>query len=1371
MLIYLFKIKTMKIYDTCRIFHFITLITIVLNFEIIRENNKCSDILIKNEIPLETNKFYIESYEIKGFLPKEYQNILVFKELLIKHISANDLNNMLLKNFFFSENNISCSIVVNTKNLVSNLRRHLSSTLNCSHTSYYSALFAMDLPTGSNMTANSNNSACNCIGNLVNSVSLENKIFCGCPNGELLKSDGTTCITLKDCNEQSKVVIDNFCVDCVTGSTFNSITNRCVCASGSWRPNYCNPAPEIQTPKKTGFKYNNDPMCAKNDVVHTISYNSTTDPKLVKNILLSSEMSLFVSSCNMVGTANVILTINGIPANFITNFNFNIGCSGANHTKYLTFQPNDNNIYSLEITCASSQCSGSIILLTEIKSVTFMSLNQELILENAANALQNTFNIGLTTSANNQGLLWNMKKGDVFVISLGKHSGLTQTFVLRIGNLPQTLTETIINITTAGYYYYNIPQDDDYYIKIGCVDENMCLGFLQLTVQKTKNGIAHFWEKQVSFSYTITSVNTENATVNTKNIGCTSAVELAEYEYLVNNLFRGDYIEITLPNVDTYVAIINTDLANLNLEVQPQLISGSYIFSKSIIAQGTHCLKFGCKTTTANCSGTVTLKVRKTVTRYLEGTYKAFSGIFTSTAKLGEVGNAQYDNLKDLKVFDSIYVETLPSSYLNYSKITSLSINGGGNYDNFPGLFGRYSKLYLPIEITGGYVISMACVGSCTSKYVYSIYTFPTIAGYDSTALDCLTCPVSSININNVCTPCSQLTSPIGFVYSLSDRKYLKGNDCSDYPELYIYFNKAGKYYECKPGFTPKMTVSPHECECNATIVNGECTDPAYCTADNGANRNTSVTLLRNSSGMCQCSDTTKCYDSTAEYVCITGSIGKINNTDGKSCSSLCVDSAKCYDPITYTCKNKIVNSLEFFKSTITGGVCIPNTCTISNGAVLVLTTNPLVSRSSDGSCICTDGNSCIDTSTNSCITRTAEYIVSPVCTTIACSKPDAVITQNDNKLKIEMTIPDGTTNLKVDFTDPDNVLAGVDFDRFYMQVQLTDSFAFKFLQGTKSNSNAATITVTEAQINQFCALVDESEIAKGRKCYFRAVVADKCKDTLDHVVYNHFAMRIINSGPDGIYIVDEISVVPDDLEVDYCRWLASCYISTRFTYDLKFCDDQGTTCVEISPGYKYKRDDVVFIEISFFHRSGLALMGKEFSVISVMTKLYNNLNQEIDTPERTVVLTNQPLSLDNRIYFNFNLTPDLLYYDNENLISSNVRLLIIIKVEDQVMLRYLQLNIAQSEIIPQIGGLIAINIDYEDALNYQTSASRKKMIIIIVISVLCSLVAILLVTVGILLCLFVFNNTSKTIPTTESQISTPDQDPKPHEFSEVVNK
>ncbi len=148
------------------------------------------------------------------------------------------------------------------------------------------------------------------------------------------------------------------------------------------------------------------------------------------------------------------------------------------------------------------------------------------------------------------------------------------------------------------------------------------------------------------------------------------------------------------------------------------------------------------------------------------------------------------------------------------------------------------------------------------------------------------------------------------------------------------------------------------------------------------------------------------------------------------------------------------------------------------------------------------------------------------------------------------------------------------------------------------------------------------------------------------------------------------------------------------------------------------------------------------------MTKLYNNLYQEIDTPERNIVLTNPVTTLNNKIFFNFNLTPNLLYYDLNNLISSIVKLLIIVKVEDQVLLRRLELSSNKVEIIPQIGGLITLNVNYDDALNYQTSPNNNKVTIIVVFSIIGLLIAIMLSILCILLYFVIYSkkNSNSTV-------------------------
>jgi hypothetical protein len=490
--------------------------------------------------------------------------------------------------------------------------------------------------------------------------------------------------------------------------------------------------------------------------------------------------------------------------------------------------------------------------------------------------------------------------------------------------------------------------------------------------------------------------------------------------------------------------------------------------------------------------------------------------------------------------------------------------------------------------------------------------------------------------------------------------------------------------------------------------------------------------LSRNNSGKCQCSSTSplKCLD-TDSMLCITGTKDKINKQDKLECAAskkLVTDPYPCATNFCYDSEYKCVATSSTNKRNGDDGECYSHTCDLTQHG----------------------------------------------------------ITADTNKLDVQLNV--SGTDVQVLFEDPDNILSSAivcDGDtplacRYYSQVYLTDSKGnFKgdypdFIKGTQlKNAESLTpvsITVTKAQITANCDLVDSTKAYLGRKCYFMAIVADTCSYLKDLMVYTHLAERIFNIDGAGIYVVEEAFDVAsqfEDLRIDYCSYVKEdCYLSTDYIYTASFCKTSGTTCATtLSDSYKFKRDETVHVKIRFQTESNSAdVTGKSWDLISVKTKLYTIDGKAIDTDERdaTTTVTNET-SLNSYLYFDFDLSPDLLFYDDETLVSNVLKLLIVVKVTNSM--RLLEVNLNATEIVPQLGSLLRLTFDDQDLQEYKSLTNNTSQIIIptesdnnkkVIIAVVCSVVGFLLICLGIILYLCVFKKQNPAvIEVPVNQIST----------------
>jgi hypothetical protein len=498
------------------------------------KNSSCMDILKNYDIPLESEFYSLKFQEESKFLSQ----VISVSDLKMKLSVGPSEDNLSISHkkeyFVVEENGIKCLIKVSYR--MHNLEKSSSSfnnfedqdnsdkrnlqvsTLNCGPSSYFSVLFGMNLPTASSGTSNAFNK-CNCLPGKINTNTKENNIFCGCDNNEFLKEDGVTCVSLLNCYNEGKTVIDNYCVSCAAGSTFNQTIKQCVCSTGSWRPNFCFSEPV--TALTTGAKYDNTQLCAKNDMLTYVDVEPLQ--KVTLNVLLSPNFTLFIMSCTTNFTVN--LRLNGVAVDFLTSFSQSV-CSNAK--KYLAFNAPSSNLYSLEIESTESTLAGKLIFLTELMKVNHFGLNAYLNLTNTNDATQNTRNFGILLDNDPSNdyfdqLFWNMYYGDVIVIGLLSGGSGSGNFRIRIGKHDGSINSLLgisLALSTSGsgsYYNYRIPQDGDYFIKFGCSLSTNCKGWLELLTIKTDNGFAKVYPLTLDeFTYSISNTETNNATKTQK---------------------------------------------------------------------------------------------------------------------------------------------------------------------------------------------------------------------------------------------------------------------------------------------------------------------------------------------------------------------------------------------------------------------------------------------------------------------------------------------------------------------------------------------------------------------------------------------------------------------------------------------------------------------------------------------------------------------------------------------------------------------------------------------------------------------------------------------------------------------------------------
>jgi hypothetical protein len=508
-----------------------------------------------------------------------------------------------------------------------------------------------------------------------------------------------------------------------------------------------------------------------------------------------------------------------------------------------------------------------------------------------------------------------------------------------------------------------------------------------------------------------------------------------------------------------------------------------------------------------------------------------------------------------------------------------------------------------------------------------------------------------------------------------------------------------------------------------------------------------------------------------------------------------CAKNNQCFTGEIYApvlCVDRFENGIQKYTTATNGGKCIPNTCILSSDhtvKVVMSKNRDVMLNTNEGQtdyCVCVDTIKCLDTTTLTCITASAGKInefgnecrllrcnaanmcfnqdfqceassstilknaLDGSCYSSSCLLDQATITAESNLLTLGLSV--SGDNVVITFTDSINILANVDKNRYYSNVFLTDSkgnylgTAPDYISGTAtalgSDLLPNSITLSETLINDKCALVD-TDPAKaylGRVCYFMAIIADSCSYLKDLVVYTHLAQRTIVTDGTGVYVLDpDIGVASqfEDLRVDYCSYVVdNCILSTDFTYIASFCTDSGKDgcATTLASTYKFKRGDTVHTRIAFSKVDGSDFSDKKWELISAMTKLYSATGVAISTAEEVITFLT-PVVDGNNLYFDFVLTPALLFYDDQTVISNILKLLMVIKVTSTTTSR--NLEVGKIEILPELGSLLELGIDADDLQEYTTikseedSDSHKKKVII---AVVCSVVGFLIICLGILL-------------------------------------
>ena len=397
------------------------------------------------------------------------------------------------------------------------------------------------------------------------------------------------------------------------------------------------------------------------------------------------------------------------------------------------------------------------------------------------------------------------------------------------------------------------------------------------------------------------------------------------------------------------------------------------------------------------------------------------------------------------------------------------------------------------------------------------------------------------------------------------------------------------------------------------------------------------------------------------------------------------------------------------------------------------------------------DANNILPFPAYTCPGVTSPSIVEGELCTGLCSLPAQTISTNYNGFSISMSIPENTSSVKVLFSDSNNLLGNLNFERYYLRVYLTNNEGEKIftqnspnhpIQGEIFKENSAFIIVTENNVITNCKFVDDSEISKGRACYFLLVLTDSCKNS-ENLLYYHFAQRIINSDDNGVHIIQDISAYsPQILSIDYCKFYQNCFISTRYSFGTTMCTDSGNPCNPIfNPNYKYKKNSIVNIQIAFTNKEGNPVSGKAFSLTSLKAKLYSNTNQPINTPEREITIDSSQ-TVENKFFFSFKLSDTILLFSGLDLISSNIRLIIIVKLNNASRERNLEID--QIELVPQSGNLLIINFDPLDFIEFDKNItySRTSKSAILIGSILGG--ALLLIIIGIVIYCILFRKHQK---------------------------
>lgn len=515
-------------------------------------------------------------------------------------------------------------------------------------------------------------------------------------------------------------------------------------------------------------------------------------------------------------------------------------------------------------------------------------------------------------------------------------------------------------------------------------------------------------------------------------------------------------------------------------------------------------------------------------------------------------------------------------------------------------------------------------------------------------------------------------------------------------------------------------------------------------------------------------------------------------NTNARNLAAPCTKLDQCWDGSI--CKDRFEHGQQEYSTLTNGGDCIENFCFLPAIASpptaekkVYLTKNRLLEN--DGTtnkiCKCIDDDYCLDKSDRDrlycilgtktklnpgldpnsfcitscptdycydtsfkCVSVSTTYrseATTTRCIKLTCDITQASIDEDMNRLSVELNLNTDVTKVDVKFSNDNGALDNVPFTRYYMQVFLSDSDGNKikksdgtYIFGDKSALGAATkdatLTISANDLETYCELVDPMKAYEGRDCYFMAIVADTCTYLEDNIIYTHLARRIINSNGNGIYIVaDDISVASqsEQLRVDFCKYVPEdCYLSVDYAYEAKFCTETGSSCTEVDSDKLYKRNEMVFIKLSFTKNAGTAVTGKTFTVKSVFTKLYDVEGAELDVDEKEVTFSPVSPSGTTDVYFEFELTPSYLFYDDENLLSNKLKLLIIVKItstrRELTEFRQLEVDLNRVELAPQLGSLLNLNIDEEDLEEYKktdlntekTGSNRIKIIIAVVSSV-----------------------------------------------------